>query len=76
MRLSHSRLHLSAGLCANWHCEHRGAPWQAGVTGKVIRYIAVREFIIRETAQVTGTNRLWTTSLKIKGRKPFYRNFM
>lgn len=27
MQLSHSRQHLSPGLCANWHREHQGAPW-------------------------------------------------
>lgn len=70
VRLSHSRHHLSEGLCANWHCEHRGAPRQAAVTGKMIRHVVVRAFIIRETAQITGPNSGRQVQY-LEGGKPF-----
>lgn len=66
VQLSHSRQHMSAGLCANWHREHWGAPRRAAVRGKMIRYIAVRAFVIGETAQITGTNRLQTTRQELQ----------
>lgn len=47
VELSHPRQRLSAGPGANWHRAQQGVLQQAAVTGKMIRHIALRAFIIR-----------------------------